>query len=147
MTHGIATVTSEGIQDRVRINYSTPSFPSLYWPFNAQPGAAAYLYATRDIWRFTLLWTLIIYGVLHLSASAYAIFMQPRPWKMIWLMPVVYTAVGGIEAMLAGSVVGLILSAVYHAGFFSMSTWIPFVWALVNVLVVVLASFSIQGGL
>jgi hypothetical protein len=39
------------------------------------------------------------------------------------------------------------LGAVYNAGYFRMSTWIPFVWSLINVLVLILSSFSIQGGL
>lgn len=39
------------------------------------------------------------------------------------------------------------LGAVYNAGDFRMSTWIPFVWALISVLVLVISSFSIQGGL
>jgi hypothetical protein len=39
------------------------------------------------------------------------------------------------------------LGAVYIAGYFQMSTWIPFVWALINVFVLILSSFSIQGGL
>jgi hypothetical protein len=39
------------------------------------------------------------------------------------------------------------LGAVYNAGFFHMSTWIPFVWSIICVLVLILSSFSIQGGL
>lgn len=39
------------------------------------------------------------------------------------------------------------LGAIYEAGSFRMSTWIPFVWALINSLVIVLSSFAIQGGL
>ena len=39
------------------------------------------------------------------------------------------------------------LGAVYNAGGFKMSTWIPFVWSLISVLVLILSSFSIQGGL
>lgn len=39
------------------------------------------------------------------------------------------------------------VGAVYTAGYFRMSTWIPFVWALINTLVLILSSFAIQGGL
>ncbi len=39
------------------------------------------------------------------------------------------------------------LGAVYNAGGFKMSTWIPFVWSIICVLVLILSSFSIQGGL
>jgi hypothetical protein len=36
---------------------------------------------------------------------------------------------------------------VYRAGDFNMSTAIPFVWGLINVLVLVISSFTMQGGL
>lgn len=39
------------------------------------------------------------------------------------------------------------LGAIYRAGDLKMSTWIPFIWALIHVLVLILSSFSIQGGL
>ncbi len=39
------------------------------------------------------------------------------------------------------------LGAVYDAGSFKMSTIIPFLWALINVLVLIISSFAIQGGL
>lgn len=39
------------------------------------------------------------------------------------------------------------IGGVYNAGYFRMSTWIPFVWALINTLVLILSSFAIQGGL
>jgi hypothetical protein len=39
------------------------------------------------------------------------------------------------------------LSAVYTAGYFKMSTWIPFSWGVVNALVLILSSFAMQGGL
>jgi Putative transmembrane protein 170 len=89
----------------------------------------------------------------------------PAGWKYIWIIPLAYAAVAGIEALLAGSIVGIMygelsdhiilyleltkssLGAVYNAGYFQMSTWIPFVWSLINVLVLILSSFSIQGGL
>ncbi|MBE3047606.1 hypothetical protein IMZ48_34855 [Candidatus Bathyarchaeota archaeon] len=42
---------------------------------------------------------------------------------------------------------GFRLGAIYNAGFFSMSPWIPLAWGMINVLVLVISSFSIQGGL
>jgi hypothetical protein len=155
-------------------DYVTPSWPSLYWPIRAAPGEPKYLYYTSDIWRFTLYWTLLSFGAVHISAAGWAVLMQLRSafarshsrarnaaagcagvqgssvkqtlgW--VWLVPLVYCVVGGIEAVLAGSVVGLVLGAVYSAGYYRMSTWMPFFWGLVNVLVLILASFSIQGGL
>ena len=70
---------------------------------------------------------------------------QTLSW--VWIVPLVYCVIGGIEAILAGSVVGLVLGAVYSAGYFKMSTWMPFLWGLINVMVLILSSFSIQGGL
>ncbi|TKA77283.1 hypothetical protein B0A49_00982 [Cryomyces minteri] len=87
------------------LDYISPPFPSLYWPFPVQGYQANYLYYARDI------------------------------------------CVGGIEAVIAGSVVGGLLGGVYSSGFFRMSTWIPLVWALINALVLILSSFAIQGGL
>ncbi|SLM39384.1 hypothetical protein LPUS_09911 [Lasallia pustulata] len=88
------------------IDYVTPRFPSLYWPFDAD-GAATYLYYSKDIWRFTLFWTIIIFEASHLAASAYAVALQWKNWKIMWMVPVVYMVVGGVEAIMAGSVVGL----------------------------------------
>ncbi|OMP83470.1 putative NADPH reductase tah18 [Diplodia seriata] len=39
------------------------------------------------------------------------------------------------------------LGGVYSAGYYNMSTWIPFVWGLINTLVLILSSFAIQGAL
>ncbi|KAI9853019.1 MAG: hypothetical protein M1838_002798 [Thelocarpon superellum] len=139
-------------QNPAPIGYTTPPFPSLYYlsiQINPtfSPDVAKYLYYSSDIWRFTLLWTLIVYGAFHLAAGAYAVAMLWKSWKFVWVVPIIYAFVAGIEALLAGSVVGLILGAVYNAGFFKMSTWIPFIWSIINVLVLLISSFSVQGGL
>jgi hypothetical protein len=159
-------------------DYIPPRWPSLYWPIRAAPGVPHYLYYTTDIWRFTLYWTLLFYGAVHIFTSGWAVLMQlrsafarPHSHKKagagapvagssrpqgssikqtlgwVWIVPLVYCVVGGIEAVLAGSVVGLILGAVYSAGYYKMSTWMPFLWGLINCLVVILGSFRIQGGL
>ena len=46
------------------------------------------------------------------------------------------------DSQVCGSV-----GASYLAGNFTMSTWIPFVWGWVNVLVLIVSSFRMQGGL
>ncbi|KAF2400800.1 hypothetical protein EJ06DRAFT_529896 [Trichodelitschia bisporula] len=128
-------------------DYTTPPFPSLYWPFPVHTTASLYLYHATDIWRFTVLWTLLFFGATHIAASLYAVLVQLRNWKLVWIVPVVFAVVGGAEAFVAGSVVGGLLGGVYNGGQFRMSTWIPFVWGAVNALVVVLGGFAIQSGL
>jgi hypothetical protein len=128
----------------VPTDYITPSFPSLYWlispPDVVQP---AFLYHIRDIWRFTLFWTIIVFEAAHLAVALYAVVIvwwggrKPsskagtgkaggekekrekedvgvvksggalRKLKVLWVVPVVYGVVAGVEAVLAGSVVGL----------------------------------------
>jgi Putative transmembrane protein 170 len=84
--------------------YDSPSFPSLYWPINPAPGAPTYLYYARDIWRFTLYWTLLVYAAFHLSAGLWAFVM--RPSKLSVGVPLLYAIIGGIEATIAGTLVG-----------------------------------------
>ncbi|KAJ6134429.1 hypothetical protein N7523_000751 [Penicillium sp. IBT 18751x] len=135
--------------NRVPINYQTPSFPSLYDPVPSHHHQAYYLYFTKDIWRYTLLWTLIFYAVTHLPVAACTVLTHGRNWSVIWLVPLFYSVVAGLEGLLAGSIVGLVfvLGAVYEAGNFRMSTWVPLIWAGVNVMVLILTSFPMQGGL
>lgn len=94
------------IVDTPPLSYSVPPFPSLYWPFPVGGTQTLYLYHSHDIWRFTLLWTIIDLVGIHLIAAAFAMAMQWRSWKLIWIIPIVYGAIGGIEALIAGNVVG-----------------------------------------
>jgi hypothetical protein len=91
-------------------DYETPPFPSLYWPYPPSSGVGSYLYYSHDIWRFTLLWTLIMFAVFYLAAAALAVcthlWKGPSSWKYLWIIPLVYAAVAGVEALLAGSIVG-----------------------------------------
>jgi hypothetical protein len=88
-------------------NYTTPKFPSLYTSIPYILNDPQYLYRIQDIWRFTLLWTIILFEGCHLAASGYAVMVQWTNWKIMWLVPLVYMLVAGVEAVLAGSVVGL----------------------------------------
>lgn len=102
---------STRVEDPAPLDYATPPFPSLYWPYKAKPGVANYLYYTHDIWRYTLLWTLILFAVFHAAVAAFAVLMQlgkgEKAWQYVWVIPLVYAFVAGVEALLAGSFVGL----------------------------------------
>ena len=87
--------------------YSTPPFPSLYWFISDRVNNPQYLYHQGDIWRFTLFWTIIIYEAFHVAASGYAVIIQWHNWKFMWVVPLVYMILAGVEAVLAGTVVGL----------------------------------------
>lgn len=65
-----------------------------------------YLYDPDDIWRFTLIWTALFFGALHLVVAFWACIVQWRNWKIIWITPLIYAIIGGLEGLIAGSVVG-----------------------------------------
>ncbi|KAK2070386.1 hypothetical protein P8C59_004881 [Phyllachora maydis] len=127
-------------------NYTVPPFPALGWP---PQDPTRQLRSLPEMWRFTLLWTLAIYAIFHLSAASIAIIMHTgkttSDWKYLCMVPLVYTFVAGVEALIAGSVTGAIVGTLYLIGNYQMSTWVPFVWAWINVLVLIISSFSIQG--
>ena len=97
------------------------------------------------------MWTVILYAIFHMGAAAIALLMQtgkrPATWKYLWTVPILYALAAGIEALFAGTITGVVVGAVYLNGNFVLSTWIPFIWAWINVLVLVISSFTIQGGL
>jgi CHASE2 domain-containing sensor protein len=88
------------------LSYEPPKFPGLYWPFPVSGTQTVYLYDAWSMFRFTLLWTLVDVIGIHLIAAMYAMAIQWRNWKLIWITPVVFGVIGGIEALIAGSVVG-----------------------------------------
>lgn len=88
------------------LSYVPPPFPSLYWPFPVGGTQEYWLYDALSMWRFTLLWTIISVTGVHLVAASYAVMMQRRKWKTVWLVPVLYCMVGGIESVIAGNVIG-----------------------------------------
>ncbi|KAF3394995.1 Uncharacterized protein DPV78_008704 [Talaromyces pinophilus] len=135
------------MSNQAPLDYTVPSFPSLYVPIIGEPQSQNYLYHLTDIWRFTLFWTLILYLGTHAAVASFAVAVQWRNYKRMWAVPVVYVLVSGFEALLAGSLVGLIVGWVYSAGNFSMTTWIPLVWACINVMVLIISSFPMQAAM
>jgi hypothetical protein len=94
------------IVDPRPLSYEPPPFPSLYWPFPVDGTQTTYLYDAYSMWRFTFFWTLICVVGVHMAAAGYTCVIQYRNWKVIWVVPIVYVIIGGIEAMIAGNVVG-----------------------------------------
>ena len=91
---------------RPPIDYTVPSFPSLYNPLPPGRYEAYYLYYTSDIWRFTLYWSFIFYIATHVAVTTCAMAMQGRSWRILCIVPLLYLFVGGLEAFMAGSIVG-----------------------------------------
>lgn len=133
----------------VPIGYTTPKFPSLFWPVGA--GAHGYqrlfLYYSFDVWKFTVYWLMIFYGAFYLLAGLLASFnmrlgeppncpVSPQKrhtaQSLLARISVVgfYLFAGVIQGFLVGAVVGILLLAIYRAGLLSMSVWIPLCWAV-----------------
>ncbi|WVQ77526.1 hypothetical protein IAR50_007212 [Cryptococcus sp. DSM 104548] len=66
---------------------------------------------------------------------------RPPLWPIL-VLPLVATAVAAAVALVTGTVVGFALAAIYSAAGFSMSTWVPFLWALIISLVIIISSYS-----
>ncbi|KAI0022071.1 hypothetical protein F4780DRAFT_245389 [Xylariomycetidae sp. FL0641] len=88
--------------------YNRPRFPALCWP---PQSIDCSLYSIWDSWRYTLLWTLILYALFHLAVTGIALFMQIGKRRMIpytLAIPAVYAVIAGVEALFAGSIVGVV---------------------------------------
>ena len=57
------------VDSAVPLGYTTPPFPSLYWPLPAGATQSFYLYRPDDIFRFTVYWTLLLVGGIHFIAA------------------------------------------------------------------------------
>ncbi|SCW02877.1 LAFE_0F16248g1_1 [Lachancea fermentati] len=128
----------------VPIGYTTPSFPSLYWPINNKKFTLSLLYYTGDIWKFTIYWTFILFAVFYGAAGLLASCSHRKTAGGLWIMAF-YLFVGGVQALASGTVAGLILAVIYKAGLFAMSTWIPLCCAVVLILFNVNTSYSMAG--
>ena len=94
-------------------DYETPKFPSLnvHTLYDSTERKEYTLFYIRDVWRFTVIWTLIVYALFHLGAVMIALFThgsKKKSWKLLWITPIVYLSVAALEALLSGSIVGLV---------------------------------------
>lgn len=88
-------------------DYKSPAWPSLFWP----PLDDRYvLYGLFDMWRFTLYWTLVMFAAFHWAVIGIALFVQigkrRTNWRYLWTIPIIYSVMAGLEALIAGSVTG-----------------------------------------
>ncbi|WWC95704.1 hypothetical protein V866_002569 [Kwoniella sp. B9012] len=66
---------------------------------------------------------------------------KPPLWP-IFILPLISVVIASGISLISATVVGFALAAIYSAGGFSMSTWVPFLWALIQVLVLLISSYS-----
>lgn len=93
-----------------------------------------------------MIWSLLFSLVIYLPAGIWAFIMlwksKTLKWYFLVLVPFIFVVGGSIASFVIGSIIGVALAFVYNAGFFVMSTWIPFLWALIHILVVLVGSYS-----
>ncbi|AMD19833.1 HCL318Cp [Eremothecium sinecaudum] len=123
------------------LGYVTPDFPSLHFTNRNGVTPNIFLYNLKDIWKFTVYWTLILFGIVYLIAGLVASFTHRRKAGGVWIWPV-YLILGATHAVTVGSITGLIISSIYRAGLFSMSTWIPFCCAIAHALYILCSAIS-----
>ena len=93
--------------------YRTPGFPSLNIEtiYDKTEKRIYTLFFIGDVWRFTVLWTIIVYALFHLAAVIIALSTHGRrisTWKYLWAVPIVYIVIAGLQAVVTGSIVGAV---------------------------------------
>lgn len=144
----------------IPIGYVVPKFPSIFWPLGAHSSQfhALFLYYARDMWKFTFYWTMVLFCGFYFFTGLIAglIYFRnkvknsksPTMGTVVVIESLVivflYTSVGILQGVICGSIVGLLLLSVYKAGELTMSTWIPFVWAIAQILFNICSSYLLS---
>jgi len=123
-------------------DYLEPSWPGLYPPF-ATPN---YLYTPYSIWRFTVFWTILLFGLVFLFASLLSLpsFFR-RHHRLSLLLPLVFVGVGVLGAFVSGTIVGYALAALYNSTFLRMSTFVPALYGAVQTLILIAGAYTLKG--
>ncbi|KAM0755693.1 hypothetical protein T439DRAFT_320403 [Meredithblackwellia eburnea MCA 4105] len=130
-------VNSGGIYYGPPDDYIEPRWPGLYQPFKSPK----YLYNPYAIWRFTLLWTLVLFGVVFALAGFVVIpIFAKRHLRLSLLAPLVFVSFGLLGALISSTIVGYALAALYNAAFLRMSTFVPALWAAIQTLVLLVGA-------
>lgn len=125
----------------IPIGYQTPRFPSLQFPVDGNPYESPLLYRMWDIYRFTVFWHLIIWTGAHVIVGSIG-SLGSRKQTVLMLLSI-YLTIGALYAFSIGSIIGLLLAAVYRAGAMHMTTWIPFAWSILSLSFLALTNFNI----
>lgn len=140
------------------IGYVSPPFPSLFGSLSQIPSQyqAPSLYYSSEMWYFTFLWSFILFSSAYFMAglwSALGMFVQSYRqvrvdarkrtlrWRLLIIVPT-YMLIGGLQGVVSGSLVGLIVMLIYKAGSLYMSTWIPFFWGMASIIYHICSSYS-----
>ncbi|KAI9248799.1 hypothetical protein BDA99DRAFT_524505 [Phascolomyces articulosus] len=93
-----------------------------------------------------MVWSVLFALAVYLPAGiwAFVTFAKAKTlrWYTLIMIPIIFVVGGSLASFVIGSIIGVALAFVYNAGFFVMSTWIPFLWALIQILVVMVGSYS-----
>ncbi|KAL1412565.1 hypothetical protein Q8F55_000312 [Vanrija albida] len=108
------------------------------------------LFAPRKDDEMELLPRRGLVGAISRAASAASSIARGRrhrarrrpPLYLVLIIPLLMGVIAAFVALVSGTVVGFALAAVYSSGGFSMSTWVPFMWALIQVVVLIISSYS-----
>lgn len=125
----------------IPVGYQTPEFPSLQFPVDGNPYESPLLFRTWDIYRFTVYWHLIIWTGAHIIVGTIGAYGSRK--QTVLLLLSFYLFIGALYAFSIGSIIGLLLAAVYRAGALHMTTWIPFSWSILTLSFLALTNFSI----
>ncbi|RIB04213.1 hypothetical protein C2G38_2008475, partial [Gigaspora rosea] len=106
---------------------NSPTWPSLYWPFDN----ANYLYQANDIWRFTTIWTLIFFTSIYGFAGLWT-WIVFRKYRWSFLIPIGFVIIALLTGFINSVIIGYILAGAYNIGELPMSVWIPFLWGLIQ---------------
>ncbi|KAL2914351.1 hypothetical protein HK105_206123 [Polyrhizophydium stewartii] len=99
------------------------------------------LWYQQDMLLFTLLWTVVVFFVVFTAVGLVAFAMFHRHRAGVFLL-VGFSAWGVITGAASGAIVGALLSSFYLTGPLSMPTWVPLAWAIMQVFVAIIFSYS-----
>ncbi|KAG7825733.1 hypothetical protein KL909_000965 [Ogataea angusta] len=129
----------------VPVGYIAPRFPALGWPLTKFT-----LYYTKDVVKFTMFWCIILMTAFYLAAALIASFTYYKNNKnskkkgtALVAIVGVYVLVGVIQAVLSGSLIGLLLAEIYKSGQFGLNPWLTFIYGIIVVLFNIATSYSL----